>query len=243
MSSQNSKFYNFTKKYPFFKNLYFFYNIYIRNLKFYFNGSQFQEDKKILKLFEKDYKGRYVDLGCFHPTRVNNTFKMYKNGWYGMNIDLNPLTIELFNFARPNDINICSAISNNEKKKKLYYLGDLDPKNTLNFSHKKWLNKEFKISNKDIKSKSVKTQKLDKILKQNNFIEFDFLNIDIEGHELEVLRSLNLRKFKISVICVEILNYDKASEIRKKNLIKYLKNNKYQLVEKSTVNYIFKYKE
>ena len=78
MSSKKSKVYDLSKKYPFLKNFYYFYNIYIRNLKFYFNGSQFQEDKKILKLFEKNYRGRYVDLGCFHPTRVNNTFKMYK---------------------------------------------------------------------------------------------------------------------------------------------------------------------
>ena len=39
--------------------------------------------------------------------------EMFKKGWYGLNIDLNPLTIDLFNYARPSDINICSAISNN----------------------------------------------------------------------------------------------------------------------------------
>lgn len=242
MSSKKSKVYDLSKKYPFLKNFYYFYNIYIRNLKFYFNGSQFQEDKKILKLFEKNYRGRYVDLGCFHPTRVNNTFKMYKSGWSGLNIDLNPLTIDLFNFARPKDINICSAISNKETKKKLYFLGDLDPKNTINLEHKKWLNREFRISNKDIKSISIKTQRFDKILEQNNFIEFDFLNIDIEGHELEVLQSLNFKKFKIDVICVEILDYDKTSNLRKKKLINFLKKNKYKLVEKSTVNFIFKRK-
>ena len=84
---------------------------------------------------------------------------------------------------------------------------------------KNWLNKEFRISNKDIKSISIKTQRFDKILEQNNFIEFDFLNIDIEGHELEVLQSLNFKKFKIDVICVEILDYDKTSNLRKKKLI------------------------
>ena len=46
---------------------------------------------------------------------------MYKQGWNGMNIDLNPLTIELFNFARPNDVKICSAISNKVAKKKIVF--------------------------------------------------------------------------------------------------------------------------
>ena len=242
MSTKNSKALNFIKKYPIFKNFYFFYNIYIRNYKFYFNSSQFGEDKKIIKLFKSDYKGKYIDLGCFHPTRSNNTLKLHRKGWSGMNIDLNPLTIDLFNFARPKDINVCAAISNKKVKKKLYFLGDLDSKNTLNLNHKKWLSKHFRIKNQDFKIKEVHTKKLSDILKKYNFHEVDFMNIDIEGHELEVLESINLKKFKIKVICIEILNYDIFTNNRKKKLISFFKKNRYILVGKSTINYIFKKK-
>ena len=96
MSSANPTILKLSKKYPSFKKIYLYYNIYIRNFKFFFNTSQFGEDKKIIKLFEKNKKGTYVDVGCFHPTRQNNTYLMYKLGWSGVNIDLNPLTIELF---------------------------------------------------------------------------------------------------------------------------------------------------
>ncbi len=243
MSTRKSKFLNFIKKYPFFKKIYYFYNIYIRNYKFYFDGSQFGEDKEIKKIFKKNYKGKYVDVGCFHPTRSNNTFKFYKTGWQGINIDLNPLTIELFNYARPNDINICAAISNRETKKKLYFLGDLDSKNTLNVNHKNWINKHFRIENKDIKIKSVKTKKLNDILEKYNFNEIDFMNIDIEGHELEVIKSLNLKKYKINVICIEILDYDDFSAKRKKKLKTFFRQNKYSLIGKSKINYIFKRKK
>tara|TARA_B110001452_G_scaffold137589_1_gene114361 strand:- start:48 stop:779 length:732 start_codon:yes stop_codon:yes gene_type:complete len=242
MPSKNSKSLNFIKKFPIFKRLYFFYNIYIRNYKFYFSGSQFNEDKKILKLFNKNFKGSYLDVGCYHPTRVNNTLRMFRGGWSGMNIDLNELTIDLFNYARPNDINICSAVSNKSTKKKLYFLGQLDPKNTLDSNHKKWLNKHFNISNKDIKTKIIRTRKLGDILDENKFYNIDFMNIDIEGHEIEVLKSLNFKKFKIKVICIEILSYDVFTSKRKKLLISYLKKNKYTLKAKSTVNYIFKRK-
>ena len=37
-----------------------------------------------------------MDLGCFHPIRDNNTYLMYKSGWSGINIDLNPLSIEFW---------------------------------------------------------------------------------------------------------------------------------------------------
>ncbi len=243
MSSKNSQLLNLIKRYPFFKKFYYFYNIYLRNHKFYFNGSQFGEDKKIEEIFEKDYRGVYVDVGCFHPTRSNNTFKLFKKGWMGMNIDLNPLTIDLFNYARPTDINICAAISNKQAKKKLYFLGDLDSKNTLDHNHKKWINKHFKIDNKDFKIKKIKTRKLDDIFKEHDYFNIDFMNIDIEGHEFEVLKSLNLKKFKIKVICVEILDYDKFASKRKKMLTTYLKRNNYKLVEKSKINYIFKKKD
>jgi hypothetical protein len=75
-----SKLLNFVKKYPLFKNFYYFYNIYIRNYKFLNNGSQFGEEKFVLSFFDKRYKGKFLDIGCFHPTRHNNTYKMYKNG-------------------------------------------------------------------------------------------------------------------------------------------------------------------
>jgi len=240
MSSKSLKLIKFVNKYPFFKKIYFFYNIYIRNYKFYSNGSQFGEDKQIEKIFKNKDNGKYVDIGCFHPTRSNNTSKLYKKGWKGINIDLNPFTIQLFNFARPKDINICAAISNKEIKKKLYFLSELDSKNTLNLNHKKWISKHFKIKNKDFTVKTVKTQKLENLLKKYNFKNIDFMNIDIEGHELEVLRALNLKKYNIDVICVEILDYNKFAIKRKKTLISLLKKNSYSLINKSTINYIFK---
>ncbi len=240
MSTKKSTFLNVSKKYSFLKKIFFFYNIYIRNYKFLFSSSQFGEDKKIIKLFKKNFKGNYVDLGCFHPTRLNNTFQLYKRGWKGLNIDLNPITIELFNYARPTDRNICTAISNKKSKKKLYFLGDLDSKNTLDINHKNWLSDHFKIKKKDFNVKSIKTNTLGEILKKNNFYDIDFLNIDIEGHELEVLKSLNFKEFNISVICVEIINFNKESKNKGSKILNILKKNKYKLVDKSEINYIFK---
>ena len=242
MSAKSLKLVKFVNKFPIFKKIYFFYNIYIRNYKFYFNGSQFGEEKEIEKLFDRKKIGKYVDVGCFHPSRSNNTFKLYKRGWKGINIDLNPFSIQLFNFARPNDINICAAISNKEIKKKIYFLGDLDSKNTLNFNHKKWINKHFGIRNQDFTIKTVKTQKLENVLKKYAFNNIDFMNIDIEGHELEVLGSLNFKKYNIEVICVEILDFNNFAIKRKKKLISLLKKNNYNLINISRINYIFKKK-
>ena len=91
MSSANSRILKWSKEHSLFKKLFLYYNLYIRNLKFFFKSSQsqFGEDKKIIKLFHKNKKGIYLDVGCFHPIRLNNTYLMYKLGWKGINIDLN----------------------------------------------------------------------------------------------------------------------------------------------------------
>ena len=69
MSSANSTFLKWSNNHTLFKKVFLYYNLYIRNLKFFFKSSQsqFGEDKKIIKLFHKNKKGTYLDVGCFHP--------------------------------------------------------------------------------------------------------------------------------------------------------------------------------
>ena len=69
MSSANSTILKWSKGHPLFKKVFLYYNLYIRNFKFFLKSSQsqFGEDKKIIKLFHKNKKGIYLDVGCFHP--------------------------------------------------------------------------------------------------------------------------------------------------------------------------------
>ena len=240
MSSSNPTFLKWSKRHPLLKKIFLYYNIYIRNFKFFFKNSQFGEDKKIIKLFKDKKNGIYLDLGCFHPIRQNNTYLFHKLGWKGINIDLNPLTIKLFNTARPDDINICAAVSNRSGYKNLFFDHDLSSLNTINKNHTKFLKKAFGIRN--LKKKRVKTYTLNNILKDNNINKIDFMNMDIEGNELEVLKTLNLKKLNIKVICIEIVNYgdySKNIKINKKKIFKIFKKNNYRLKFNTFVNYIF----
>jgi hypothetical protein len=56
-------------------------------------------------------KGIYVDIGCNHPFSNNNTFLLYKNGWSGINIDLDFHYIDMFNYFRLKDFNKQEAIA------------------------------------------------------------------------------------------------------------------------------------
>ena len=245
MSSSNSLILNWSKDYPVLKKIFLYYNIYIRNFKFFFRNSQFGEDKKIIRLFSKQNTGTYLDVGCFHPIRQNNTYLMHKLGWKGVNIDLNPLTIELFDVARPYDRNICIAVSNKKGIKNLYFDHDLSSLNTINKNHTIFLKKVFGV--KKYTKKKIKTDTLTNILKRNKIKKIDFMNLDIEGNELEVLKTLDFKLFDIRVICIEIVNYsiyNKKIKFHKKKIFKILKKNKYKLKFKSfedqvVANYIF----
>ena len=240
MKSSKSKFLNLVKKYPFLKNFYYFYNIYIRNYKFLNNGSQFGEEKFILSFFDKGYKGKFVDIGCFHPTRHNNTYEMYKSGWYGINIDLNPLTIDLFNFARKKDININAAISNNEENKTLYFVDELNTQNTLEANHLLFLKNHHNLKEEEISEQTIKTRRLDKILDSYNFNEIDFMNIDVEGHELNILNSIDFLKYKIKFICIEMIDHNDQAKLINEKLNAILTRNGYALEKKIDFNFIFK---
>ena len=241
MSSSNSLILKLSSSNLLFKKIFLYYNIYIRNLKFFFKSSQsqFLEDKKILQLFPNSKKGIYLDLGCFHPIRQNNTYLLHKRGWSGLNIDLNPLSIELFNVARPNDINICAAVSNKKTKENLYFDHSLSPLNTMSKRHLIFLKRAFGLIN--LKKRKVKTTTLPTLLLKNKIKEIDFMNIDIEDRELKVLKTIDFKYFNIKVICIEVINQyrTKESKINEKKIIKILKKNNYILKFKTYVNYIF----
>lgn len=236
--SGDSLFYKLSKNNKYLKNIYFFYNIYIRNRKYLKNGSQLGEEKIILDLFDNNFKGKFVDLGCFHPTRHNNTFELYKKGWRGINVDLNPFTIELFNFFRPKDININTAISNRNEEVELYYINEFNTQNTLDKNHLEFLKRHHNVSQKQIIKKKIYTEKLENILKKYNFKQIDFLNIDIEGHELKILENFDFENTYVKTICVEMIDHNEKSK-EKNHKIKQILNKNFYLLKQLDINYIY----
>ena len=209
--------------------LYLYYQLIFRYKLFYKrkNYSQFNEDLFLVDFFHNKKKGKFVDLGAFHPIRYNNTHLLYKKGWSGTNIDLNPVAIDMFNIARNRDINICALMSEKSNiEKNVYYEHGFSAVNSL------VLTKELKKVLKKVKI--MKTKTFDDLVSH----DFDFLNIDLEGHDYEVLRTINLKKNKPGLICIEILENSKDKE----NIFKYMTNNNFEFINKCKVSYFFKNK-
>ncbi len=125
-----------------------------------------------------------------------------KNGWTGVNIDLDFSNIELFNIYRPKDLNICEALSDNEKVVDLFFYHNKSSINTIEKRTSDYQN--AKVSS----IRKIKTKTLNSILDNSQFknMIIDFLTVDVEGSELSVLKNFNFDKYKPKVIVVEYLD-------------------------------------
>ena len=185
-------------------------------------------DSLILDIFKDKKKGFYLDIGCGHPIKNNNTYLLNKKGWHGINIDLDKENIKLFNVFRKNDLNLAVAVSDKEGESDLYFYHEKSALNTLS---KK--NADFQKAN--ITSiKKIKTKKINKIIENSPYRdqEIDFLSIDVEGSEIAILKNFNFRKYSPKVIVVEFLDLSlKKLEIKNLNINNIIKSEIYKLIE------------
>ena len=205
--------------------------------------SLFQEDLFIKEYFKKKTKGFFIDVGSYHPLDGNNTHLLYKNGWQGINFDINSYSIKLFEFLRKRDINIHSGISKKKSKLTMFYRKEINMLNTL---EEKIAKIHFKngYNKKDIQVNTLNFF-ISKHLKKLKKI--DFINIDVEGAELDVLKSLNFKYYKPQLICIEIHNIKKMHDtnynyLKKNSVYNYLVNKKYRIIWKNKYSFIFEKK-
>jgi FkbM family methyltransferase len=220
--------------------IYLYYNLYVRNLKYYLKKtySQFDEDIFLQNFFKNKKKGFFIDIGCHHPFKANNTYLLYKSGWTGINIDLNKLSIDLFNIARPKDINICSAISDKEGEIE-YYLPNNNPLSseiTISKDFSKILQNRHGNIYETFKTNSITWQSIEEKygLLMNSI---DLMKIDIEGSDLKVLKTIDLTKLNPTLLMVEASELDISG---RDQIISYLKSKNYKILYDNNLNVIFK---
>ena len=213
-----------------------YFNLFFRGYS-YKSYSQEGEDMILRRIFEGQLGGFFVDVGAHHPKRFSNTYFFYKLGWSGINIDAMPGSMKSFNIIRTRDINIEKPVS--LKKEVLTYYGFNEP--ALNGFSKVKSDERNGLNNfKILFTKEIETCTLEEILDDNlvNFQKIDFLSIDVEGLDFEVLKSLNIDKYRPYVILVE-LDFD-LSDIYQDEIYKFLISKNYRLYAKAVHTFIFR---
>lgn len=216
--------------------------VHIRNLyitRFHTKSYAIQGEDLILReFFEYAKDGFYVDVGAHHPFRFSNTYLFYQSGWRGINIDAMPGSMKLFNRFRPRDTNIeCGVAFNGGGGSMIYYsfnepaLNGFTPILKTKYANHPLYHLIDEIS---VPVRSLESI-LDEYLPQKTHI--DFLSVDVEGFDLEVLHSNNWEKYRPKVVVAECWDSD-LENIKNKDIYLFLVAQNYKLFAK-TINTLF----
>ena len=196
--------------------------------------SQFGEDKILDELIPKNHtNGFYVDVGCFHPKKHSNTYMLFKRGWSGINIDMEEDKVETFKLTRPRDYNFLGAISDKVENVKIYRNQEFGVGSSI---IPDFINKDIIID-----ENTIQTTKLDNVINQSPFKnkKIDLLNIDTEGNDLKVLKSLSFNIYNPHIIIIET-HLKKIEDILQSEIYLYLINREYELKSWNIYSLIFR---
>lgn len=206
------------------------------NISFNRSYSQEGEDLILNRIFNNKKNGFYVDIGSFHPIRFSNTYLFYKMGWNGITVDARPGSSKLFKKIRPRDISLEFPI-NDEEIELTYYMFNEPALN--GFSKELTTKRQLETNYKLIKEIPLKTKTLEFILENylpdNQII--DFLTVDVEGFDFNVLNSNNWEKYRPNFILTEDLELD-VNNIYNSPVSKFLLEKNYSFYAK-TLNTVF----
>jgi FkbM family methyltransferase len=203
--------------------------------------SQEGEDMILNRIFENkgNSKGFYIDIGAHHPKRFSNTYYFYRRGWTGINVEPNPEVSALFKSKRSRDINLQLGVSDSSGSLQYYYFND-PALNTfsLDIVKDRLENTAYKL----VKQQQIKIMRLDEILLKylpDNIVVIDFLTIDVEGFDLNVLKSNDWSRFRPTCVLVEILN-STFEGIINSEIYNFMKSKGYSLIARTYNTVIFK---
>lgn len=202
--------------------------------------SQEGEDMILARIFEGKSIGFYVDVGAHHPQRFSNTYYFYLQGWSGINIDAMPDSMNIFKKTRPRDINLEIPISDSEQS--LTYYAFNEP--ALNsFSKELSTARDGLNQYKIIFQKEMQTMTLAKVLARHLSPGqvIDFLTIDVEGLDYQVLASNDWKKYRPKIVLVEDFS-PTIEQLQESKVSTFMLKNNYQLYCKTAHTLIFKSK-
>jgi FkbM family methyltransferase len=199
--------------------------------------SQEGEDNILNRIFEHQKDGFFIDVGAHHPIRFSNTYKFYKIGWRGINIDAMPGSMEAFKTIRPEDVNLEVPVSDVEEDAKFYIFNE-PAINTFSEQNARELTEttSYKIE----KVVTIHTKRLDTLLDQYLPARqsINFMSIDAEGYDHKILLSNNWEKYRPKIVLIESeldLKYLDQSPI-----YQFMQANQYEFYAKTVKTYFYK---
>ena len=155
-----------------------------------------------------------------HPVNGSLTHNLYKKGWTGLNFDIDERNIRFSKFLEDATLLLEWLFPQTRVKVNSYIFGSGSGLNTL---EKSWAEKWSKLIGKDYSIQKLNKTTLTSVVKKFKIQnKIDLLNIDVEGHEIEVLNGSDFKLFRPKIITIEI-HVKKTEDILKLEFSKFSK--------------------
>jgi FkbM family methyltransferase len=190
--------------------------------------SQLGQDLEVLRLYNNKHNGFFVEIGSSDGMELSNTYLLEKHyQWKGICVEPIPSKFKELCKNRPNSL-CCSYAVYNESNKQVVFdiCNELDLLSGISDN----IDCHKKIVNKNKTQIVVNTISLNDLLDKSHSPSFiEYLSLDTEGSELEILKSVDFKKYTFGVIDVEH-NYVEPRRSQIKNL---LTSNGYEYVREN----------
>ena len=198
-------------------------------------SSQEGEDLLILRTLGESTVGTYVEVGANDPFRFSNSAMLYRRGWNGVHIDGDPTCCDRLRRWRSRAI-VENAIISSSSSSHVFYTYDDTIYNTVDSElvaarRRRGLNPNGSF---DVESRTLST-----VLEECGVEEFDLLIVDTEGHDREVLSSLDWRRWRPQLVVAEILGVRGLDRIAEDPLVRDMAERGYELVSRLFESAVF----
>jgi FkbM family methyltransferase len=164
--------------------------------------AQRYEDLYLMRCFGDRTDGFYIDIGSGHPVYDNVSFAFYLQGWHGITVEPNPWLARLSRAVRPRDHHVEAAIGAADGTAKLFLVRDFHGLSTTIEGHAQSARTQF---GKPADALTVPALTLRELCAGRAPPHFDFLKVDVEGAEKDVLLGGDWGRFRPRIVVVEAL--------------------------------------
>ena len=157
----------------------------------------------LLRAFGEQASGFYIDIGAGHPVYDNVSFAFYLRGWRGITVEPNPWLAQLSEAVRPRDVRIQSLVGAAAGRSDL--LSGRGFSRPLDHGRRPRPRGAERIRQALAGDDRCRSRRLRALCEQHAPDAIDFLKIDVEGAEREVLLGGDWRRFRPKVVVAEAL--------------------------------------
>jgi len=189
----------------------------------------------VLDLIHGSRPKKYLDVGANHPFHLSNTALLYASGGHGVLVEPDPYLAGLLRSKRPRDKVLPYGVHFSGQESADFFVLDSPTLNT--FSHQE-MERYVSMGHRVTDTLKVELRNINMVLEISGTL--DFMSIDIEGMDEEILRMIDWSIYRPTCICVETITYERKNEPKKLyGIIEFMNRQDYMVYADTFINSIF----